>query len=168
MVFAKSNDGIYNTIVYFIKSKEQLRLKPYTIKSGKPLIGWGHQMTNKEYELYKNGISLNTANMLFDKDYQKSIKLTNTYFPNIKSYKNKLVIAAIGYNLGFKFANKGLGYALKNNKDISPYLLQYVNINKVANKHLIQRRKEELILYISSEQDVVKLSNKYLNKIKQQ
>lgn len=165
ITFAQPKDDVYNTITYFLKSKEQLRLKPYTVKSGKPLIGWGHKLTNKEYELYKNGISLNTANMLFDKDYRKSIELVNEHFPKIGNYKNKLVIAAIGYNIGFKFADRGLGNAIKNNKDISPYLLKYVNINKVASSHLLQRRQEELVLYKSSEQDVIKLSGKYLNKI---
>ncbi|EAH5231994.1 lysozyme [Campylobacter coli] len=66
-----SNDG-----QNLLKNIEKLRLKPYNDQNGKEItsyvkgatIGYGHLIGQNEWDLYKNGITLQEADKLFKSD----------------------------------------------------------------------------------------------------
>ena len=126
-----SNDG-----KDLLKSVEGLSLKPYDDQSGKEIdlyvkgatIGYGHLIKQNEWNLYKNGISLQEANELFENDlmpFEKAVTksvntaLTQNQFDalvifvfniGINSFKNSSVVKIIN---GEKTNYKGLEDAWK-------------------------------------------------------
>lgn len=76
-----SNDG-----QNLLKNIEKLRLKPYNDQNGKEItsyvkgatIGYGHLIGQNEWDLYKNGITLQEADKLFKSDllpFENAVKI---------------------------------------------------------------------------------------------
>ncbi|EOB4244141.1 hypothetical protein ACIT2J_001859, partial [Campylobacter jejuni] len=76
-----SNDG-----QNLLKNIEKLRLKPYNDQNGKEItsyvkgatIGYGHLLGQNEWDLYKNGITLQEADKLFKSDllpFENAVKI---------------------------------------------------------------------------------------------
>jgi type VI secretion system secreted protein VgrG len=156
-----TEDKLYNTATLFIKSEESLKLKPYKCPGGKWTIGWGHVMTKKERRLYRNGITLEEADRLFDKDYQKFIKDVKRRFPEVKSYKKIILTSMIAYNIGMRFTTDGLGRAIKRGRNIEPYLSQYKLAGGRVRRGLVRRRKAELALWNSSRGEFIAAADDY-------
>jgi type VI secretion system secreted protein VgrG len=156
-----TEDKLYNTATLFIKSEESLKLKPYKCPGGKWTIGWGHVMTKKERRLYRNGITLEEADRLFDKDYQKFIKDVKRRFPEVKSYKKIILTSMIAYNIGMRFTTDGLGRAIKRGRNIEPYLSQYKLAGGHVRRGLVRRRKAELALWNSSRGEFIAAADDY-------
>jgi lysozyme len=154
-------DKLYNTATLFIKSEESLKLKPYKCPGGKWTIGWGHVMTKKERRLYRKGITLEEADRLFNKDYQKFIKDVKRRFPEVKSYKKIILTSMIAYNIGMRFSTDGLGKAIKHDRNIKPYLLQYKLAGGRVRKGLVRRRKAELELWNASRGEFIAAADDY-------
>jgi lysozyme len=159
---------LYNTATLFIKSEESLKLKPYKCSGGKWTIGWGHVMTKKERRLYRNGITVEKADRLFDQDYQKFIKDVKRRFPEVKSYKKIILTSMIAYNIGMHFTTDGLGKAIKQDRNIKPYLLQYKIAGGRVRKGLVRRRKAELKLWNSSNSEFIAAADDYKDLVAKQ
>jgi len=156
-----TEDKLYNTATLFIKSEESLKLKPYKCPGGKWTIGWGHVMTKKERRLYRNGITLEEADRLFDKDYQKFIKDVKRRFPEVKSYKKIILTSMIAYNIGMRFTTDGLGRAIKRGRNIEPYLSQYKLAGGRVRRGLVRRRKAEMVLWNASRGEFIAAADDY-------
>lgn len=156
-----TEDKLYNTATLFIKSEESLKLKPYKCPGGKWTIGWGHVMTKTERRKYRHGITVEEADRLFDKDYQKFIKDVKRRFPEVKSYKKIILTSMIAYNIGMRFTTDGLGRAIKRGRNIKPYLLQYKLAGGRVRKGLVRRRKAELELWNASRVEFIAAADDY-------
>jgi type VI secretion system secreted protein VgrG len=156
-----TEDKLYNTATLFIKSEESLKLKPYKCPGGKWTIGWGHVMTKKERRLYRNGITVEEADRLFDHDYQKFIKDVKRRFPEVKSYKKIILTSMIAYNIGMRFTTDGLGRAIKRGRNIEPYLSQYKLAGGRVRRGLVRRRKAEMVLWNSSNGEFIAAADDY-------
>lgn len=160
-VAEQTEDKLYNTATLFIKSEESLKLKPYKCPGGKWTIGWGHVMTKKERRLYRSGISVEEADRLFDKDYQKFIKDVKRRFPEVKSYKKIILTSMIAYNIGMRFTTDGLGRAIKRGRNIEPYLSQYKIAGGRVRRGLVRRRKAEMVLWNLSRGEFIAAADDY-------
>ena len=156
-----TEDKLYNTATLFIKSEESLKLKPYKCPGGKWTIGWGHVMTKTERRKYRHGITIEEADRLFDKDYQKFIKDVKRRFPEVKSYKKIILTSMIAYNIGMRFTTDGLGRAIKRGRNIEPYLSQYKLAGGRVRRGLIRRRKAEMVLWNSSRGEFIAAADDY-------
>ena len=156
-----TEDKLYNTATLFIKSEESLKLKPYKCPGGKWTIGWGHVMTKTERHKYRHGITIEEADRLFDKDYQKFIKDVKRRFPEVKSYKKIILTSMIAYNIGMRFTTDGLGKAIKRGRNIEPYLSQYKLAGGRVRRGLVRRRKAEMVLWNSSRVEFIAAAGNY-------
>ncbi|MCD6600067.1 MAG: glycoside hydrolase family protein [Dehalococcoidia bacterium] len=84
-----------------IKRHEGLKLFPYRCSAGKLTIGFGRNLDD-------NGISLEEANFLLDRDIQLAVQDTMSVFPSFYAYPEEKQCALIDmmFNLGLpKFLN---------------------------------------------------------------
>jgi lysozyme len=157
-----TEDELYNTATLFIKSEESLRLKPYRCPGGYLTVGWGHVIRTKtERRKYKNGISIQEADRLFNQDYNKFIKDVKRRFPELKSHKKIILTSMIAYNIGMRFTTDGLGKAIKRGRNIEPYLSQYKLAGGCVRRGLVRRRKAEMVLWNASRVEFIAAADDY-------
>lgn len=94
--------------INLLKGIETLSLIPYNDKTGNPTtkyvdgatIGYGHLIANAaEFETYKNGISLSSANTLFTNDIDREIKAVRTLSYDL-SQNQFDALAILVFNIG--------------------------------------------------------------------
>lgn len=149
----------YSTAELFIKSHESLSLKPYKCPGGAWTIGWGHVLTKHERRMYKYGITVEKADELFAEDFEQFIQTTKKRFPELTDHKKIMMTAAIAYNIGPSFINDNLGKAIRKGRNIKRHLLRYKFANGRVLKGLLNRRKEELKLWNSSDEEYLKAAD---------
>ncbi|XUP83293.1 lysozyme [Campylobacter jejuni] len=151
-----SNDG-----QNLLKNIEKLRLKPYNDQNGKEItsyvkgatIGYGHLIGQNEWDLYKNGITLQEADKLFKSDllpFENAVK--NSINSSLAQNEfDALVILC--FNIGIdNFKNSSVAKIINGEKTGYKTLKEaWMAWNKSQNKvmqGLINRRNAEYKLYI--------------------
>ncbi|ECL0993393.1 lysozyme [Campylobacter jejuni] len=151
-----SNDG-----QNLLKNIEKLRLKPYNDQNGKEItsyvkgatIGYGHLIGQNEWDLYKNGITLQEADKLFKSDllpFENAVK--NSINSSLAQNEfDDLVILC--FNIGIdNFKNSSVAKIINGEKTGYKTLKEaWMAWNKSQNKvmqGLINRRNAEYKLYI--------------------
>jgi lysozyme len=113
------------------KFYEGLRLKPYTDSTGNATIGYGHKLTPEEIKsgIYKNGISKEQADMLYQKDKTNHISEFYNREPWAKTlpYAKRRALEDMAFNMGPAYLGK-FPSARQN--------LQTGNYNKAAQQFL--------------------------------
>ena len=92
----------------FLKSIEMLRLKPYDDQTGKDItswlkgatIGYGHLISNGEWEKYKKGITDATENSLFTSDLSPYIRTVSTKVTAQLTQNQFDALVIFVYNIG--------------------------------------------------------------------
>ncbi|XAK37009.1 lysozyme [Campylobacter coli] len=150
-----SNDG-----QNLLKNIEKLRLKPYNDQNGKEItsyvkgatIGYGHLIGQNEWDLYKNGITLQEADKLFKSDllpFENAVK--NSINSSLAQNEfDALVILC--FNIGIdNFKNSSVAKIINGEKTGYKTLKEaWMAWNKSQNKvmqGLINRRNAEYKLY---------------------
>ncbi|XAK36801.1 lysozyme [Campylobacter coli] len=150
-----SNDG-----QNLLKNIEKLRLKPYNDQNGKEItsyvkgatIGYGHLIGQNEWDLYKNGITLQEADKLFKSDllpFENAVK--NSINSSLAQNEfDALVILC--FNIGIdNFKNSSVAKIINGEKTGCKTLKEaWMAWNKSQNKvmqGLINRRNAEYKLY---------------------
>ncbi|ECQ6156943.1 glycoside hydrolase family protein, partial [Campylobacter jejuni] len=150
-----SNDG-----QNLLKNIEKLRLKPYNDQNGKEItsyvkgatIGYGHLIGQNEWDLYKNGITLQEADKLFKSDllpFENAVK--NSINSSLAQNEfDALVILC--FNIGIdNFKNSFVAKIINGEKTGYKTLKEaWMAWNKSQNKvmqGLINRRNAEYKLY---------------------
>lgn len=93
-----------------LKKWEELRLKPYSDKTGETItewnpnatIGWGHLISKNEWSKFRNGIDETTAEAVFNDDISWAI---NTVRDNVKTplLQNQFdALVSLTFNIGRK------------------------------------------------------------------
>ena len=129
-----------------IKSNEGFSSTIYKCPAGKPTIGYGHLVTNKDIFTY---ISRDKAELLLIKDFTNSI-FDFLFSTNLKitEYNKVIAISHFIYCFGItKFNSSTLKKNIMNNKPIDEEIVQWININKRPNKKLLKTRINELEIY---------------------
>jgi len=129
-----------------IKSNEGFSPTIYKCPAGKPTIGYGHLVTNKDIFTY---ISRDKAELLLIKDFTNSI-FDFLFSTNLKitEYNKVIAISHFIYCFGItKFNSSTLKKNIMNNKPIDEEIVQWININKRPNKKLLKTRINELEIY---------------------
>lgn len=149
--------GISKKGINFIKKKEQLRLKAYTIGDGKITIGWGHAEDIDKSEYKPNqSISIKEANKLLEQDLQIA---ANGVKRNLKNLNKDLKITQDQFDVLVSLAfNKGVSGLFKESyiKDImegkfiqaAKKIRRDYKAGKFAKGHA-KRRKLEANLFLS-------------------
>lgn len=144
----------------FIKNYEALRLKPYNDQTGKPItkwvkgatIGYGHLIHPDEWETYKNGITRQQADALFNTDIQEYVDAAKLYGGKLKQHEFDALVSLI-YNIGVnQFKNSSVKKLLNKEKGSSYPTLEtaWKAFNKSQGKvmaGLTRRREAEYNAY---------------------
>ena len=146
----------------FLKSIEDFRLKPYDDQTGKEIfswvtgatIGYGHLISQIEWNKYKNGITKKQADALFSQDL---FPYVNTVVSNIKPHlaQNQLdALVILVFNIDSSHFKSSSVLKLINNPSAkTPYSsleAAWMAWNKSqgkVNKGVINRRKAEWNIY---------------------
>ncbi len=149
----------------FIKSYEGLRTKPYDDQTGKTItawnkhatIGYGHLISQDEWETYKNGITKEQANVLFDTDVTRFIQtVKNTIKTKLEPYQMDALVS-LAVNIGpsrfkgssiVKLINGEPGSDYTNKKDA--WLAWNLSNGKIS-QGLINRRNAEWKMFSPQE-----------------
>lgn len=67
---------MYESLKARIKLHEGCKLFIYTCTEGKKTIGYGHKLVGTEYDKFKDGITQETAEKLFDRDFSEAAEVT--------------------------------------------------------------------------------------------
>lgn len=111
-----------NKGAFFLKQIEQLRLIPYDDQSGKPIkywvkgatIGYGHLISESEWDNYKDGTTEQKANELFQADLKPfessvnnaiNVKLTQEQYDALVIFSFNIGIAAFKNSSAVKMVN---------------------------------------------------------------
>lgn len=146
-----------------LKGIESLRLKPYDDQTSKEVtsyvegatIGYGHLIERKEWDTYKNGLTKNEAEALFDDDlapYENKVAATITRALEAHEF-DALVLFAFNTGEPRNFPTTSVAKLINNPKATTPYKTldeAWKAWNKsqgVVNNGLINRRAAELKIY---------------------
>lgn len=146
-----------------LKGIESLRLKPYDDQTSKEVtsyvegatIGYGHLIERKEWDTYKNGLTKNEAEALFDDDlapYENKVAATITRALDAHEF-DALVLFAFNTGEPRNFPTTSVAKLINNPKATTPYKTldeAWKAWNKsqgVVNNGLINRRAAELKIY---------------------
>lgn len=146
-----------------LKGIESLRLKPYYDKTGEEIksyvenatIGYGHLITQNEWDTYKNGLTQNEAETLFDNDiapYEN--KVAATIKRSLKAHEfDALVIFAFNTGVPANFPTTSVAKLINDPNASTPYKT-LDDAWKAWNKYqgevmdgLVNRRAAELKIY---------------------
>lgn len=91
-----------------LKDIEKLRLKPYDDQTGKDITGWvegatigyGHLISSKEWKLYKDGITEEQAEQLFEDDLAPYVDTVNEAITVGVSQQQFDAMVLLAYNIG--------------------------------------------------------------------
>lgn len=91
-----------------LKSIEELRLKPYDDQTGKDVaewvegatIGYGHLISKQEWALYKDGITAEQAETLFENDVSPFVDKVNEAITVEVSQQQFDAMVLLAYNIG--------------------------------------------------------------------
>lgn len=91
-----------------LKSIETLRLKPYDDQTGKDVtewvegatIGYGHLISKMEWDLYKDGITVEQADELFENDLSPFVDVVNEAITVSVSQQQFDAMVLLAYNIG--------------------------------------------------------------------
>lgn len=91
-----------------LKWIEQLRLNPYDDQTGKPItqwckgatVGWGHLIAEPDWSLYKDGISEDEAQELFEEDLAPREDIVNKAIKLPMTHNEFDALVIFLYNLG--------------------------------------------------------------------
>jgi len=93
----------------FIRDYEHVRLKPYDDQTGKPItkwkegatIGYGHKFPGEDWPKFKDGISQEQANRMFDKDIARFVARVNGLVKvDLKEHQFDALVA-LAFNIGY-------------------------------------------------------------------
>jgi len=141
IVELKTDFGLKDTVLNYIKLHEGLKLKPYKCPGGYLTIGYGHKIKAKEYF---NNITIEEAVALLKHDYEEAFKLS----PDYLTYPKRLAIGHFIFSLGIGNFNKSqLKKEIENNSYIGTELFRWCYVNKKYYKSLKVNRLFELKLY---------------------
>lgn len=101
MTFSEKGEGL-------LKDIEKLRLKPYDDQTGKDITGWvegatigyGHLISSKEWKLYKDGITEEQAEQLFEDDLAPYVDKVNEAITVGVSQQQFDAMVLLTYNIG--------------------------------------------------------------------
>ncbi|HUW57941.1 MAG TPA: lysozyme [Planctomycetota bacterium] len=145
----------------FIKDWEELRLQPYHGRTGKRItrwikgatIGYGHEFPEEVWPKFKDGVSEEEANRLFDRDISRfAARVNGLVKVDLKQHQFDALVA-LAFNIGY--GSKGLAgstvlkmindpeYRSSEFKDLESAWKAYKKLNKEVNEGLINRRADE-------------------------
>lgn len=144
-----------------IRGFEGLRTKPYDDRTGKTItawnekatIGYGHLISREEWETYKNGITIDQANELLDRDLARFVSaVRSTVKPEIKQNQFDALVS-LAFNIGVnRFKSSSLvklinGEAGSSYPDKKTAWLAWNRADGKPNAGLTNRRKAELAMF---------------------
>lgn len=91
-----------------LKGIEALRLKPYDDQTGKEIskwvqgatIGYGHLITKDQWDTYKNGLTSEEADSLFDADIGPTLRLVNRLVKTQLNQQQFDALVILAFNIG--------------------------------------------------------------------
>jgi len=91
-----------------LKGIEKLALKPYDDQTGKEIaqwckgatIGYGHLISSSEWETYKNGITTEQADTLFNADVGPTVRLVNRVIKAQLTQQKFDALVILAFNIG--------------------------------------------------------------------
>ena len=91
-----------------LKGIEKLALKPYDDQTGKEItqwvkgatIGYGHLISSSEWETYKNGISADQSDSLFNADVGPFVRLVNRVIKTHLTQQKFDALVILAFNIG--------------------------------------------------------------------
>ncbi len=148
--------------IELLKSMESLRCKPYDDQTGKDIsywsksatIGYGHLISNKEWEIYKNGISEAEARSLFVKDLTPYVNTINESVTTHVAQHQFDAMVILAFNIGVNAFKSSSVLKLINDPDAETIYLSLEEAWKAWNKSqgkvmpgLNKRRNAEWDIY---------------------
>jgi len=148
--------------VSLLKSVEKLALQPYDDQTGKPItkwtkgatIGYGHLINKKDWKRYKDGITAEQAESLFEKDISPFVRTVKETIKGKISQQQFDAAVMFAYNIGEEGFSSSSAAKLINNPNASTSYENLESAWKAWNKSqgevmpgLINRRNAEWNIY---------------------
>ncbi|WP_038912042.1 glycoside hydrolase family protein [Dickeya dadantii] len=150
--------------IYLMKQYEKLKTKPYDDQTGRETtfwkvgatIGYGHLISENEFERYKQGIALSEADTLFAQDISRFI-LAVRNFVKVDITQNEFdALVMLSFNIGIKDRqrHRGLYYSTvlkiingESSENIDNAWMRYTISQGHQMRGLVNRRRSELNVY---------------------
>ena len=174
----KDVSSLSNNGSKFLKGYEQLRLKVYDDATGKDTnkpvsgatIGWGHLLSKdkkireQEFEKYKNGITEEQAEQIFQNDLKNHIDAVNSIKKPLKQNEFDALVA-LSFNIGHnRFKNSSVYHILNGDiqksdygNDLEKAWKAYNKSNGKISKGLIDRRNKEYEMFKNGKYSIKEL-----------
>ncbi len=113
-----------------LKGIEKLRLKPYDDQTGKEIsqwcegatIGYGHLISNSEWDTYKSGITSEAADSLFNTDVGPTVRLVNRVIKVQLTQQKFDALVILAFNIGEgSFSNSSVVKMVNDPSTITAY-----------------------------------------------
>lgn len=146
-----------------LKSIEALALKPYDDQKGinavikswckGATIGFGHLISQSEFNKFVNGINEEQANKLFESDIAPFVNCVNKVITKQLKQQEFDALVILAYNIGIgNFSTSSVvkmlnGYPVNTYKSLDAAWLSWNKSQGSVNKGLINRRNAELNIF---------------------